>query len=71
MVIIALLLLSLVVIAFAARGAPKPKYEQLPAPEKTDIKHPQEHPWSSGVPGDADDFAGPNGVYGPGTKDPD
>jgi hypothetical protein len=30
MVIIGLLLLSLVVIAFAGRGAPKPELEQLP-----------------------------------------
>lgn len=65
MLILGLLLLSLVVVAFIMRGAPKPP--GAGPPDTPDIAH----PWSSGLPGEPDDFAGPNAVYGPGTSDPD
>lgn len=65
MLILGLLLLSLVLVAFIMRGAPKPPGAD--PSDKPDIAH----PWSSGVADEPDDFAGPNAVYGPGTSEQD
>ena len=69
MVIISLLVLTLVLTAFIMRGTPgkKPPAQRPPAPLPPEILH----PWSSGQPGEQDDFAGPNVIYGPGTTNPD
>jgi hypothetical protein len=73
MVIISLLLLCLVAVAFIMRGAPEPpRLESKQAADAQPEQSPEIlHPWSSGAPEETDDFAEPNGIYGPGTSEPD